>query len=356
MIESFELHNYKSHVSTRIELGRLTALAGPNGSGKTALLEALNWAAGRIKDINMPRPSNRGRDGDEEWSYGLKIVVEGNAVHLASKSGGSVANMIQGISEGHARYWRDWNRAHPSLLQNARYLSLSSLELGAPSYLAETETRIRPNGYGLASFLADLMTSDPEAVETILEQIRQVLPFVHRFRARRAKIEKEQLRSISVDGKSIAYPDKQEVIGHELLVDVDGAEQLPASQLSEGTLLVIGLLTILCGPDRPNLLLLDDIDRGLHPGAQRQLMRLLRKILEQNPDLQVVLTTHSPYVIDEMAADEVWILAADSEGATHARRLSDHPDAAEALQVLSTGEFLDAEGEAWVLQESDAPV
>lgn len=66
---------------------------------------------------------------------------------------------------------------------------------------------------------------------------------------------------------------------------------------------------------------------------------------------QIVLTSHSPYIVDELEADEVWLLATDEEGVAQARRLSDHPDAERALEVLTTGEFWSAEGEDWVVAD-----
>jgi predicted ATP-binding protein involved in virulence len=122
--------------------------------------------------------------------------------------------------------------------------------------------------------------------------------------------------------------------------------------MSEGTLLVTALLTALMdttSSEGPQTLLIDDIDQGLHPKAQRDLVGLLRRIQEERKDLQIICTTHSPYVIDEMKAEEVILLHTDDEGIARAKKLSEHPDAERALQVLTTGEFWSAEGEDWVL-------
>jgi hypothetical protein len=53
-------------------------------------------------------------------------------------------------------------------------------------------------------------------------------------------------------------------------------------------------------------------------------------------------------VVDELQADQVCILVPDEVRGVVARRLSDHPRAEDALKVLTTGEFLSAEGEDWV--------
>ena len=61
------------------------------------------------------------------------------------------------------------------------------------------------------------------------------------------------------------------------------------------------------------------------------------------------MTTHSPYIVDEVQASEVWVFNTNAKGYVESARLSDHPDAERALEVLTTGEFLSAEGEDWVL-------
>lgn len=101
-----------------------------------------------------------------------------------------------------------------------------------------------------------------------------------------------------------------------------------------------------------HLIMLDGLERSLHPKAQRDLVNILRKILEQRENLQIVFTTHSPYVVDELSPEEVYLLNTDDEGIAHARRLSEHPDSERALEVLTTGEFWSAEGEDWVVDEA----
>lgn len=72
----------------------------------------------------------------------------------------------------------------------------------------------------------------------------------------------------------------------------------------------------------------------------------------QAPVVQVIFTTHSPYIVDELEPQEVIVLALDEAGHTVARSLADHPDAQRALSVLTTGEFLAAEGEEWVFAKA----
>jgi predicted ATPase len=124
--------------------------------------------------------------------------------------------------------------------------------------------------------------------------------------------------------------------------------------MSDGTLLTLGLLTLLWSPSNPQLIMLDDIEAGLHPLAQRQLMQILKDFAEKH-DKQIILTSHSPYIVDALEPENVWVMDMDKEGVSHTKRLSDHPDAKRALGVLTTGELWDAEGENWVIENSVEP-
>ncbi len=90
----------------------------------------------------------------------------------------------------------------------------------------------------------------------------------------------------------------------------------------------------------------------MHPQAQKELIRVLKKVVHLNSDLQILFTTHSPYIVDELNPSQVHVLSANTNGYTQARRLDEHPDVACALQALTTGEFWDAEGEEWVLEDN----
>ena len=76
-------------------------------------------------------------------------------------------------------------------------------------------------------------------------------------------------------------------------------------------------------------------------------------LVESTPGLQIVATSHSPYLVDVFRPEEVVVLGLRKDGTAAARRLSEHPNAKRAMEVLSTGEFLAAEEEAWVVGQGD---
>ena len=69
------------------------------------------------------------------------------------------------------------------------------------------------------------------------------------------------------------------------------------------------------------LVLIDEVETSLHPRAQRRLIRDLARI-SRHRDLQVILTTHSPYVLEELPPEARICLLQGTEGRTVVRGVS----------------------------------
>jgi predicted ATPase len=120
--------------------------------------------------------------------------------------------------------------------------------------------------------------------------------------------------------------------------------------VSEGTLLVVGILATLLKPNRPRYLLLDDLDRALHPRAQDELVGVLRKMIADNPELQIVATSHSPYLLDCLRPEEVRLTTLRDDGSVACARLDQHPEFEKWKDEMAPGEFWSMVGESWVAQ------
>jgi predicted ATPase len=79
----------------------------------------------------------------------------------------------------------------------------------------------------------------------------------------------------------------------------DDRHVIPASQLSDGTLSLIGLLTILNHPFRPKLICLEEPEAGLTTKALRAVLRAADRATNGDDQLvsQVLISTHSPYLV-----------------------------------------------------------
>jgi len=52
-------------------------------------------------------------------------------------------------------------------------------------------------------------------------------------------------------------------------------------------------------------LLVEEPENGIHPARVREIVRLLRRMTEGENAIQVIMTSHSPYLVDEMRPSEV---------------------------------------------------
>ena len=99
----------------------------------------------------------------------------------------------------------------------------------------------------------------------------------------------------------------------------EGNYVIPASRLSDGTLRYLCLLAILCDPDPPALICIEEPELGLHPDMLPKVADLLTAASERT---QLVVTTHSDILVDGMTDQpESVVVMEKHEGQTQASRL-----------------------------------
>lgn len=355
MLRSVTLTNFKAHADTTVPLGKLTLLVGDNASGKTSVLEALwllselhkgaktafsgDWSLAdlyRRSDTGALRLSCDTANGVSEVSarsdeaHRSHVLVRVNGHEERS----SVPNSQPPVSAPPNRY-----QALDLQVGTAALYSLRAKEIAAVAPSVPSGTAISTDGANTASVLSNLKLGADEIFERIERDLRALVPAVRRVRLRT-----QHLRP----------SDPQSPLGHKLYFDFAGAEGIPAHGASQGTLLVLSLLTILHSQPRPNLILLDDFDHALHPRAQLELVRLIKNLLAlpELAEVQIVATTHSPYTLDEVEPGDVHAFALREDGTVASKRLSEHPQAKTMQGALSTGQLwsLDAE-RTWVLEK-----
>jgi predicted ATPase len=221
--------------------------------------------------------------------------------------------------------WAQWKpEANGSVpLPVSVLLRLETSKLIPAQPAAPDPTVMAPDGTGLHTVLASMALNEPDSWQQLQTDLRRIIPTVRRLR----------------HSKPPSFA---------LLFDTVGADSLPANQVSEGTLLVLGLLAALHAADRPNLILFDDLERGLHPRAQKELISLLRGLLETNPELQLVATTHSPYLLNWMEPSEVRMTYLLDDGFTACAPLAEHPKFQKWKDEFSPGEMWSMFGEKWL--------
>lgn len=105
-----------------------------------------------------------------------------------------------------------------------------------------------------------------------------------------------------------------------LNVEERGGLQIPAARLSDGTLRYLSLLTALLDPELPSLIAIEEPELGLHPDVIYDLAELL---VEASTRTQVIVTTHSPTLIDALSDHPSSVIACEKyEGQTHFTRVN----------------------------------
>ena len=241
------------------------------------------------------------------------------------ESGGIVASQsaIQG----------GW-RSPLDVVGNIALYSLDATRVARGDVVADPSVVVAADGANTGAILAALRLAEDPAYEKIQASLRLLVPSVERFSIRQ-----------HADGGRVV---------NRLVFDFVGAPKVPASGASRGTLVVLAILAILHQPRRPNVILLDDFDHALHPRAQMELVRTLRTMLTMPAfaDVQIVATTHSPYVLDEMALSDIHVFALAGDGTVRTKPLAAHPQAAATRGTLTPGQLWSLDPErSWVVEE-----
>jgi predicted ATPase len=389
MISRLHFENFKSLAHVDIALERLTVLVGGNGSGKSSVLEAthllsqmglherespwlrLRWmfegARHPRRLITSPgngtiRLSMSQVQGD---TLSLSIFVsepqDSDLEHQLQRKFELSVHGQPGQPELTATIQSGDESKHPfDVITHPRvraftpvvYLHLDASRMSETSVVEEETPRLKANGHGLASSLAYLAGAAPEVLETITTDLAQVVPGVRRIRTFRERVQDRPMEQLNIDGQLIWRPVNRTRVGDRFAIEFDKIGNVPADLLSEGTVLALGLITKLHEPGAVRLLLLDDIDRGLHIAAQARLIDVLRKLLDARPELQIVCTTHSPYLLSRCAPEEVRVMALDADRHTRVRPLVEHPRFGEVRHGFQTGEIWASFGEDWVIGDT----
>jgi predicted ATPase len=96
--------------------------------------------------------------------------------------------------------------------------------------------------------------------------------------------------------------------------------------MSDGTLKMFMYLLLLEDPEPFPLIGIEEPENGLYHKLLEELARELVRHVETDEDrTQIFVTTHSPYFVDALKPEQVWLLEKDENGATRARRTADIP-------------------------------
>lgn len=379
MIRTLRFRNFKSLVDVDVEgLGPLTVFVGPNGSGKSSVLEGAHYLTqlgarprtatetvlNRLGAIfqgtrSVARlstlPERKGFDLSLVTDDGFELRLsatpgtseEGDQFELCAKPGKHLPEEV--VRTPPACLLSEFiDNPRIGNLASAVRLRLDARALARPSVATTSVPRVEHDGVGLPTVLSYLLQQRDSAIEAIEADLRRIVPQFRRVHTQPKEIVHVVKEFIRIDEQVIPRLQERTEPGFQLALEMAGGAKIPADLASEGTILALGLLTILHGPMRPRHVFLDDVDQALHPVAQAELVKAIRRILEATPDLQILCTSHSPYLLDHFEPEEIRVMRLDDQGRTVCRRLTDHPDWERWKGVMRSGEFWGSVGEGWI--------
>jgi predicted ATPase len=324
MITSIRFRNFRALRDTTLPLGPFTVIVGPNGSGKSTAMRAFRF----LREAKYAQY----RQNRSTWAtIGLEPDSEVGVRFSGLADGREVA-----IGAGFYRYGEIATRPEYLFLEDDPnickfrdfILSFRVFSFDADAIGAAVETSpnpmLRENGSNLAAVLDGLRDTDPEKLEEMNAELNRWLP----------EFDRVLLTTPEVGKKAF------------LLRTSDGHHKLSASELSHGVLFALAFLTLVYVPDPPSVVCFEEPDRGIHPRLLANIQEAMYRLAfpenykEKRKPVQVIATTHSPYLLDlyKEHPEQIVISHKDSEG-VHFERLSDKPHLTEILEGAPLGDI-----------------
>ncbi|GGA12877.1 AAA family ATPase [Okeania sp. KiyG1] len=354
-IEYLRVQNYRALRDLELKkITPLTVFLGPNGSGKSTIFDVFAFLSECFTDGLRKAWEKRGRfrelrtrDTEGNIVFELKYRETKKSplitYHLA------IAERIKGPYV--AEEWLQWRRAErgkpfkfldfkegegevttgekpdkddnriKEKLESAEFLAVSTLGQFAKhprvsalrkfitgwhlSYLTADNTRsipeagaqerLSPTGDNLPNVVQYLKEQHPERLEKILDILSCRVPRLEKVAA-----------SIMQDGRLLLQ-----------IKDAPFATPILAKFASDGTLKMLAYLTVLHDPDPAQLIGIEEPENHLHP---RLLPELAEECRAASANTQLMVTTHSPFFVDGLKPQELWVLYRDKNGYTQAKR------------------------------------
>lgn len=335
MITQVRFQNFKALKNAELKLGAFNVIVGPNGSGKSSVLQALE-AFAEPHRIDYLKAITVDSVPDEE----IKIIIPMAQSGVIKEAGLSIRPQ-----NAKSYFWGDSNNCiyfdinqipkalNPPQINKGHELKMLferfkvySLEASSlwQSVDSRNVTTLNRDGKNLAGALTHLRDKDEDAYNNLRAEFQRWIP----------------------EYDSIGFENDQNGYRQITLRQKNSRQVISASQVSEGTLLALALLTIVHQPIPPVLVGLEEPDRGLHPRLLRELRDALYRLsfpsdfgIKRTP-VQVVVTTHSPFFLDlfKEHPEQVIIAEKQCDGTATFKNLSDDPQLRELIGDAPLGE------------------
>ena len=363
-LQSLRVRNFKAVVDSKtVKLGPLTAFIGNNGAGKSSLIEALETYQAIVRDgldlamqrwLGIEHVRHKGQEAKERMRQAVNPIAWELALGDSPRkvrrlsmtvNNDPAANRMFIASERFtlpAGIWCDrdsTNRTVPydsgrsllalrleaEILETRdevlawQFLTLSPEHMGLPVSQQRTKGHVRlaSDGSNVADFLLDLRRQDVNAFNGIVETMAFVLPY--------AKDIQPTLTSSEIERKA-------------WLQLSEDTFKVPGWLLSTGTLRMLALLALLRHPKPPPLIVVEEIENGLDPRSIHLIVEEIRSAVLSGVT-QVIVTTHSPYLLDLLTLEHLVVVERDAKGHPHFTRPADHAHLRNWAQEFAPGKL-----------------
>lgn len=187
------------------------------------------------------------------------------------------------------------------------YVSYLSAEGARVQPEAGPQERLTKTGDNLANVIQYLAEQHGSQLEHIFAVLRQRVPRIERV-----------LADTMPDGRLLLQ-----------IKDAPFAHPVLARFASDGTLKMLAYLVMLYDPAPPPFIGIEEPENFLHP---RLLPELAEECRAATARTQLLVTTHSPFFLNALRAEEVRVLWRNEEGYTQAERVSDLPGVPEFIE------------------------
>ncbi len=361
VLRSVSLHRFKAAFDPpAVELGPFSLLIGRNGSGKSTVLEALQWIdttlrrdareateryRGVLDVVNLRSQVNvpyfgvdllweENRTQGRRYNYHLKVVASDDNTPVIieetlTASSGDIPSeeLIRTSDTGRQLVHGGITVQEPDRLALGLLGSVTTsgdagtllrdwwtgavfLRL-SPSRLAESALAHRRSfdplldeeGHNLPALLNELSIDQRT---NLVEAIRDVLPSMRDVQVSTEGSERNQranyalLERMPYRGRAGKYQ-----------------FPIPAWMLSEGTRRLTAILALLTHDPPPSLLCIEEVENGLDPWTIQAVIGHLRQASDR--ESQIVLTTHSPWLLDNVPLDSVLLVRREEGNTIYAR-------------------------------------
>ena len=392
MIKELWLQDWKSFEKSRLYIDPLTFVIGTNASGKSNILDALSFLCDSAKGIpvNEIAQHTRGgldwmiRKGADEFRLTLVVEDDGDdliytlacrkydkslqisfeslewtssktkktrmlfATDSAYEEPASPAIPIRFYQEKRGKQKRmDLNRQTTALSQMENLVVIKRVKEAAllvqnamknifilnpiPNHMrdyVQLAERLNPDAGNIAGLLAGMKPEMQQQVEKELTEYVRPLPEKDIKRIWAEKVGR-------FESDAMLYCEEEWVNGEKIEID--------ARSMSDGTLRFIAIVMALLTGKEGSLMVIEEVDNGLHPSRAQELVNVLKQLGEKS-QIDIICTTHNPVLIDALGRDMIpfisYVTRSEENGCSLISLLEEKQNLAKLMAQGSVGDLM----------------